>query len=305
MSQKWSTGFSVILGLAIGLIVAYFGLTTIFARGLSLLHHQAEERLAVAEDQFSGMADECLELRKTLLAMGYTPPAAPFLKVEKSRSDLVGADEFNDKVKAAEALETGLMDVVGVWKKAGQSRKKIGSNFYFQEWGRQWNEQLKFLVKDEGEVIDAVHAYNHLLRRWPVSWIAKGYTLRRMAGVTGLAKAGAKLEEDGRAALEKNLKKGLTFKVGRLWMGVKPDAKDEGKGKKGKKKPVEKEAEPAFAELAMPDFKAEAPLPEDFYPEIQYRDMPSMLAIELGEEAPVLERDQHAPAFLDKKKKKH
>jgi hypothetical protein len=306
MASKWSTGFSVVVGVTLGLVVSYFGLNYVFAKGLTLLVNQASSRMAVLEDQMQGMADESLEMRHLLLNQGFKPSPGPFQAIEKSRAVMAGTLDLNEKISSAEDLEAGLLASLEEWKKAGKARKKIASNFYWQDWGRRWNGRVRYLVKDEEELIDAAAEYDHMLGRWPVSWIAKGYTLSRMAEDSGLAKAGRQFEAGSRALLEKQLKKGLTFQVGRVWLGVKPQDKSS-RSEKAAKRGKGMDSGSAYLSLKLPEFKAKAPLPEDFYDEIQYRQMTSMVDVGLGEEKPVLDRDEKLPGFDDaggKKKKK-
>jgi hypothetical protein len=139
MFQKFTLGFSLIVGLAAGLVISYFGLNTVLAKGLSLLHRDALQRLANFQDQAMAMSDDALQLRSLLESFRWKGDAEVFQKVTKARATLAGSVDFGEKVEAAQALEGALLDSAAAWKAAGEKNRDIAANYYWQEWGRRWN----------------------------------------------------------------------------------------------------------------------------------------------------------------------
>jgi hypothetical protein len=280
MFRKFTLGFNLVVGLALGLVISYFGLNFIFAKGLELLRRDAFEHFAIYEDQAIAMADDSLKLQPLLAGLGWRGSSPVFADIEKSRARMAGALDFTEIVRGGEDLEKALMDSARLWKEVGAKDKKISANFYWQEWGRQWNDQVRYLVKAEGEAGQGIDQYNRFLARWPVSLIAKGFTVKQ-----ALPKPTPQVER---------IRKGFALSLGRFWFGVRPVPVKESAGGGSSPDSHPKAAEPAvhYEALMVPQFVARAPLPEEDYDEVQYReDMPSMVPLSKGEEPPLLDRE--------------
>jgi hypothetical protein len=262
MKQKVTSGFSVLVGLAIGIFIAYFGLKAIFTLGMKMMRRDASEHFALVEVRLQRMADGALELEKVIADLGWKGSKRTFLEVENLRSLLAGNEDLTKKAEWAVELEHQLLDAQDLWEKVGARTPKIARDYYYQEHVRWWTNESRWLAREEALAKQAFDHYNQLIRKRPFKWVARKYSLQKVA--QGALEA-AQNKPDKEEAVEA---KATTFT-----------------------------AKPVVEPLPTLVFENKAEWPEEFYSEVQYRPMPSMLEVHEGEGEPQLERDQNKKAF--------
>jgi hypothetical protein len=151
--------------------------------------------------------------------------------------------------------------------------------------------QLRYLSNEEALLTESLKAYNRVVTKWPGSWFAQGYTLRLMGYEASVWVRDRGLEKTRRVAQLS------AWQTKRLWAKLRKKAMPE--------KPEPKPAiappaapKPLYVAIKVPVFVNDAPWPEEFSPEVQYRkDVPSRISVEIGQEKPYLERDEAFPGF--------
>lgn len=292
MFDRLKTSLAVLLGLAIGLVAAMPLLWWGSRKGAEALWQNISKAAKVVETRQQAMADEALNFEFTLKGWDYTQDKDIFSAMQTERSRLAGAADLEGKVRQLLKLEQLLLLSEKVWIQAGE-KPKILQRHEYGRYGRDWEKNKRYLVREQMQLEDSVAEYNQLLSRWPASIALRYGSLKGMIkGFFG--------------EVVDNVK--YLVRLSLDWVGY---AFRRMAALRGQEKPPEAprwhrpQAKPDSALLALevrvktfprPVFLAEAPKPEDDYDELQYGNAPLNVAdVEVGEEPAVLER-RHAPA---------
>jgi hypothetical protein len=276
MRQKATTGFAVLVGLVLGVAIAYGGLRLVIRMSLKMMRQDAIESFEVLEVRLQRMADGALRLQKVMVDLGWKGrPADSFPVVEHLRSLLAGNEEIDKKAEWAMDLEHHLLDAQVQWEKIGAQDPAIARDYYYEEHLRWWTNELRWLKREEDEAKQSFNHYNQVLRKWPFRQVARNEDAQKVA-------------RDAMVELQK--KKDAAAEAQSQEEGLTPAAATAEPAPAAPVKPVVE----ALPELVFEDAQ---PWPEEYYAEVQYRPMPSMLEVQPEEEAPLLERDQNKPVF--------
>jgi hypothetical protein len=206
------------------------------------------------------------------------------------RSRLLGAASPQERLGLALALEARLGKVEAVLEQASAT-PAAKADFQFGEIGRRWVNHERWLSKEEADAKAAVGTYNNLVAKWPTRWVAQGYTLRHLAWSTSKA-----LKDQG--LVKTRTWAGLAaWKVRVAWAKLR---KQEAPARPEPLEAVQPPADPQplYTALQPPLFTENAPWPEEFSNELQYRaDAPNRADVMVGDEKAYLERDESLPGF--------
>ncbi len=250
MLERLTNTLSVLIGLALGLVISFFGLKFVLREGLKMVRSDAVASFQVVETRLQGMADMSLELQKRLAGLGWDKGTPVFRQVERDRSLLAGHAGLEEDVDWAEGLEGGLLRVPGLWSQAGERSRRVAGDFWWQDFGRRWKGQQSYLVQEEASARAAFGRYNRMVKAWPASWAARDYGLGATVRWAG---------REARRGLEGA--KGTLLRV--LRRPVSPTASAQA--------PVPPAMGKEFSELPTLDFHAKGPWPEEFFPQVQYQ----------------------------------
>jgi hypothetical protein len=278
---------SALLGLLIGILVTLPLFWLGVRKNVGALRHRAEVSFVQVERRQQTMADESLRLEKKLADLGWSKRKAGFVKVELLRSRLAGYAEIEDKVEISQDLEAALLEVEKSWEQACKQSSKIAKHPSVVEFGLTWSQLKRYLVDEELDFVDEVHAYNHVLRSWPVPTVV-GY---RSFG--GLARAMLlDLRENKSWMLSQSLawtRWSLSWAVSKVRGRALPE-------RPAMRQPKKLDLDPLYTTLPEPLYAAKAPRPEEDYSEIQYnRSYLDMADVETGEDKAVLENKYVQP----------
>ena len=286
MFDRLKTSLSVLLGLALGLLAALPMMWWGSRRGAQSLTNNVVKAAEAVNRRQNGMADQALRLQHALAQWGWTKEKAIFEALQLERSRLAGSASLPERIERLQRLEQVLLLGEKAWERAG-GEAKVAAHFDYGRWGREWELDKRYLVREQKHLEDTVVEFNQLLHRWPASVALRYKSITEMfLGFFG--------------DVGQNLK--FLVRWGLDWAGyaarrsaalvsqVKPPEPPRWKGLGAKA------AEPYLEPLPRPVFLADAPPPEGEYRELQYGIAPVNVAdIEMGEEPAVLER-RHAPA---------
>lgn len=285
MLQGLRTSLAVLLGLAIGVLVAvplaWFGAR----RGADSLVHNVGHAVAAVEQRQQAMADMALRLQTLLQRFGDPGEKDLFTAVQDGRSLLAGAGDLHGKLRQVQGLEEALLRVEKRWRQLGDGDPRLRRSFAWADFGRTWEKQKRLLVPEQEAVVDSVAEVNALLARWPASMLLRyktfGALLRGVFGdVLGNTSFIMRLSLDWA---------GYGMRKAAALVGQQ-DPPEPPKWDRPKPK-----AELAYLDpMRPPLFLADAPLPEDQVDEIQFtQEAPVDYAdVDLGEDPAVLENRQ-------------
>ena len=293
MLRKIGLGVSILLGLALGLLLAYFSLRWTLNNGLKTALAEADQKVSLVGDRLQALADLSLQANKALARLGERGGQDVFEQAQVLRSRLLGAASPQERLGLALALEARLAKVEALLEKA--SAKPAGrADYELSDIGRRWIGHERWLSKEEADAKAAVGTYNNLVAKWPTRWMAQGYTLSHIAWSTSKA-----IKDQG---LVKTRTWGhwAAWKVEALW------AKLRKKEAPAEPAPVPEavppaDPQPVYTSLPEPLFTESAPWPEEFSNELQYRaNAPNRADVAIGEEKAYLQRDEKMPDFKKK-----
>jgi hypothetical protein len=293
MLRKIGLGVSILLGLALGLLLAYFSLRWTLGNGLKTALAEADQKVSLVGDRLQALADLSLQANKALARLGERGGQDVFEQAQVLRSRLLGAASPQERLGLALALEARLAKVEALLEKA--SAKPAGrADYELSDIGRRWIGHERWLSKEEADAKAAVGTYNNLVAKWPTRWMAQGYTLSHIAWSTSKA-----IKDQG---LVKTRTWGhwAAWKVEALW------AKLRKKEAPAEPAPVPEavppaDPQPVYTSLPEPLFTESAPWPEEFSNELQYRaNAPNRADVAIGEEKAYLQRDEKMPDFKKK-----
>ena len=280
MFDGLKTSVAVLLGLLIGLVfampLAWYGTRL----GADSLLRNIDKDLRSVEQRQQAMADQALNLEELLVRRGYRDGAVVFDNVMETRSRLAGVAPLEEKLQGVQALEQNLLLSEKIWQQA-RAKTTFKKDYYFAEHGRVWEKQKRLLVREQGDLVDSVAELNHLLVRWPASFLLSyktfGTMLKAFFGdVWGNLTYGARWTLD--------------------WVGYYARKMAALRNQQIPPKPPKWERPLATKVLAymdpivVPRFLADAPPPEDDYRELQFsKETGDYADVELGEDKAVLE----------------
>ncbi len=280
MFDKIKFGFSALVGISLGVLIAlpFFWFGT--RHGVGVLKSNAEHSLKAVERRQQDMSDEALRLERMLEAKGYTKGREIFAKVELLRSRLAGTADVYEKIEVTQDLDRALLNVESAWAEAGKVSGRLRANFDWRNFGRNWEPLKRYLVDEEKVLTADVRYYDEVLEKNLVRF-AIGHHSFGQAISAGLNFA--------------KTKTGLYIRQG--WRWVVYGAKWIWSKIKGKapERPValpkiEPPRDPIFIPLPVPYYITDAPVPEEDYHEVQFnRETTNMADVEVGQEKPVLE----------------
>jgi hypothetical protein len=288
MIERMRTGVSGLIGLAIGIALALPLFWVGVRRSVGALRHQAYDAFGVVEGREQGMADECLKLEQRLAGLGFRDHKKDFARVELLRSRLAGENDFEEKLELSQHLERAMLNVETAYDQTKEASDLAASNPFVKQFGLDWLLNKRYLVDEERTFSIAVKHYNEVLERWPVPAVIGHKTF------SGLLRAMTyEIFTRGFIWLGQGAR-WLAYGIRWLWATLLGNIAPE------PPLPLEKAplAEDAlYQPLPQPLYIAEAPVPEEDYPEIQYdRDAPDMADVEVGQEKAVLD-NKRPPAY--------
>jgi hypothetical protein len=272
------------LGVALALPLFWIGVKS----SVGSLEEATHRAFARVQARQQNMADECLRLEQTLAGLKLKFSRRDFADVELLRSRLAGSGDFEDQIEVSQQLERALVNVETQYKGIMASQPRAAADAFCRKFGLDWDPLKRYLVDEEFHFSSAVKEYNRVLHTSPVPWVV---------GHPSFGACLVALAEEMRLRLGEDLVQGLA------WLKYFPRlgwAKISGAAQlpePPKPLPVAPFAVDAlYAPLPEPVYVAEAPLPEEDYPEIQYdRQAPDMADVEKGGEKAVLENATAKP----------
>jgi len=293
MLRKIGLGVSILLGLALGLVLAYFSLRWTLGNGLKTALSEADQKVSLVGDRLQAMADLSLAANKALARLGERGGQEAFEQAQVLRSRLLGAASPQERLGLALALEARLAKVEALLEKES-AKPAAKADFEFNDIGRRWIGHERWLSKEEADAKASVGTYNNLVAKWPTRWMAQGYTLGNIAWST------SKAIKDQGLVKTRTWGRWAAFKAKSLW------AKLRKKEAPAEPEPVPQpvppaDPQPVYTSLPEALFTENAPWPEEFSSELQYRaNAPNHADVEMGEERAYLQRDEKIPDFKKK-----
>jgi hypothetical protein len=293
MLRKIGLGVSILLGLALGLVLAYFSLRWTLGNGLKTALAEADQKVSLVGDRLQALADLSLQANKALARLGERGGQEAFEQAQVLRSRLLGAASPQERLGLALALEARLAKVEGLLEKES-AKPAAKADFEFNDIGRRWIGHERWLSKEEADAKAAVGTYNNLVAKWPTRWMAQGYTLSHIAWST------SKAIKDQGLVKTRTWGRWASWKAKALW------AKLRKKEAPAEPEPVPQAVPPAdpqplYTSLPEALFIENAPWPEEFSSELQYRaNAPNRADVQMDEERAYLQRDERIPDFKKK-----
>ncbi len=288
MIERIKFGSFAIIGLMIGVLVTlplfWFGVK----HGVKGLRTASAVAFEPVERRQQNMADESLRFEKLLATLGGGKKAKKdFVAVDMLRSRMAGAADFREKVEISQQLEGALLRVEQVAVRESRASKKVSQNPYVVEFVNTWAVMKRNLVAEELHFAGAVVEYNAVLKRWPVPMVMRHKTIKSLLSAffseirhhSGdyLRQGWLWLKWFLHAAWNKALSHPIPEHPLPMPLGGKP-------------------GDMLFTPMPEPNYIAQAPLPEEDFPEIQYnRTYPNMADVEAGEEPADIENKYVKP----------
>jgi len=280
MFDRLKFSASALTGLAVGVILAlplfWIGVKT----SVGALEHNVHLAFEDVESRQQNMSDEALRLEVNFRKHGIRGYKADFAKVELLRSRLAGSGDFEDKVEVSQQLERALVNVETLYSQVMKSDASAAGSAYCREFGLNWGPMKRYLVDEEYKFVGSVKSYNSVLRTQPVPMIV-GY--KTFGGLL--------------TALYHNLgsRFGVYFRQGVAWVTYLPMRVWAWATRAAviptppaPMAPAVYTVEALYAPMDEPFYVAQAPVPEEDYPELQYnREQPDMADVEVGQQKAV------------------
>lgn len=288
MFDRLKFSASAITGLALGILLALPLFWIGVKSSVGAMHANAEKAFAEVDRRQQNMADEALRLEVNLKNHKVRAPRADFAKVELLRSRLAGSGDFEDKIEVSQELERALVNIETIYTQTMQNSEKAAGSAYIKEFGLNWGPMKRYLVDEEYRFTDSVKAYNSVLLTMPVPYIIGHKTFGALL---------SSLVKELRERIGQYFKQALAwikFVPKYIWAKIRKEAVLPEKPAPLPKRPFSADA--LYAPLPQPFYIAQAPVPEEDYPELQYdRNAPNMADVEVGQQKAVLDNAAAEP----------
>jgi hypothetical protein len=289
MFNRLKFSASALLGLALGICLALPLFWIGVKRGVGELRDGAQSAFGAVELRQQNMADEALRLEVSLKnAKVRLPSVEDFAKVELLRSQLAGSGNFEDKIEISQELERALVNVETLFSQTMAKNPKAAASAFCRDFGLNWQPMKRYLVDEEYHFSNAVRAYNSVLASSPVPFVVGHRTFSSLLSA---------LVREARERAGLYLKQALLWaKFAPRWLWAKISNASVMPEKPQPMAPTPYTPDALYAPLPEPFYIAQAPVPEEDYPELQYdRTAPAMADVEVGQQKAVLENGTVAP----------
>jgi hypothetical protein len=287
MLDRLKFSASALIGLTFGIALAVPLFWIGVKESVGAMRQNAQTSFQSVLQREQDMSDQALRLQVLWAKEGVRAQSDAFGRVESWRSKLAGTGDFEDQIGVSEHLESALLDVGRLYAATMKESKKAAHSADCQAFARSWDPMLRYLVQEELAFTKRVMKYNAVLSSDPVPFVIGHKSFGSLVN----ALVGEVVNH-----LKEDLMQGLAWLKYELSLGW---AKLRGATLPAPPAPLEHSMpmdEALFQVLPQPNYLAQAPLPEEDYPELQYdRQAPDMADVALGDEKVQLEEASVTP----------
>jgi hypothetical protein len=288
MFDRLKFSASAVVGLMLGIALALPLFWIAVKSSVGVLRENAKRAFVQVEQRQQDMADECLRLQESFKNAGVKVPQQDFSNVEYLRSRLAGSGDFEDQIEVSQQLERGLVNVELVYKKTMAENSRAAKNAFCRDFGLNWGPLKRYLVDEEFHFSDAVNEYNRVLNSPPVPFVVGHKSFGSLLNALAV-EMHQRIDEYIHQSLA-----WIKFFPRWVWAEIRSAAVIPEPPQPMAITPYTADA--LFAPLPQPYYIAQAPVPEEDYPEIQYdRSTPDMADVEVGQQKAVFDSPNIKP----------
>lgn len=272
MFKRFLSALIVLLGLLLGAALSLPLAWSAARRGADSQRDRVLKALEAVQQRQSSMVDQGLRWQAQLAGRGWRRDGAVYASLVDLRGRLAGEDSLEERLLLVQHLEEPLLRAAAARERGAAAEPELARSEEWQSEGRAWEQQQRYLVREQAALQENVERLNAYRGRWPISTLLACPRMRdawRALALAGLRRPAAWLRpaeaaEEGLRRLPAALAAGLDKFAERA--GDLPWWDPAGL-------PAAQRPEAGWSylpPLGRLVFLADAPLPEDELPELQY-----------------------------------